>query len=329
MISSFSSLIELFAAIYLTISLDDLLLRRFWTPDYAQKLELGFNKIKMPDLAKRPTIERTKNYSSYEEKRSRKRGGLMFGFTVLLLIIVGFEKYFSPLGELGQSVLLALLCFAELIAYLFDQTFLKSWWSVLWTTTLIPLVIIVIGLTIININEYEVFVQFEHRWMAFAARILVILSLILPVIWQLVRNWIYTCYYLLYIVDQTSIKAKEYHGALRYDHAKGDRINEVAMAYHDAVVGAVVAGAGDRQITPFLNVLQNELKKIEFVPTLIPLLRYSYQSYKKSHPSNRTLKRMYKKYHSLSRLPRMEQFCDNEKINYEVFKEYHRKQIGR
>lgn len=53
MISDFSSLIELFAAIYLTISLDDLLLRRFWTPDYKKKLESEFEKIKMPEMAKK------------------------------------------------------------------------------------------------------------------------------------------------------------------------------------------------------------------------------------------------------------------------------------
>ena len=66
MISDFSSLIELFAAIYLTISLDDLLLRRFWTPDYKKKLESEFEKIKMPEMAKKTIIKRTEDYSSYE-----------------------------------------------------------------------------------------------------------------------------------------------------------------------------------------------------------------------------------------------------------------------
>ena len=48
MISNFSSLIELFAAICLTISLDDLLLRRFWTPDYEDKVKKEFANIMMP-----------------------------------------------------------------------------------------------------------------------------------------------------------------------------------------------------------------------------------------------------------------------------------------
>jgi len=329
MISDFSSLIELFAAIYLTISLDDLLLRRFWTPDYKKKLESEFEKIKMPDMAKKPTIEKTEDYSNHEESRSRKRGGLLFCFTVILLIIIGFSGHFTYFDELSKALILILMSLSILIIYLFDDRLLKNWWSVIWASTLVPAFTTLLIIIAKNIGFYQNAVEGNYDWLVLISKIVVVATLVLPVIWQLVRNWIYTRYYLNYIVDQTTIKAKEYDGALRFDVAKGHKVQDVAQPYHDAVVQAVAAGKGDRQITLFMDVLKSELEGIEYVPTLMPLLKYSYKSYKKNHMTNKKFQRLYKKYQSIPKAPKMEKFCEDEGVSFEKFKEYHLKQIGR
>lgn len=330
MIANFSSLIELFAAIYLTISLDDLLLRRFWTPDYEKKVTEEFEKIKMPDLAKRPTIQNAAQLSVDVEKRSRKRGGLMFGLTVSLLIIIGFEEYFVSLDLFCRASLLLLLISGISLVYIFDYFFLKSWWSLLWVTLLMPLFIGVIAFVLphfsicAKMNESD-----SGGSLVIVVKIVLVLALILPVVWQLFRNWMYTRYYLQYIIDQTSVKAKEYYMALRCDPSKGHKMSEIAQPYLNAVGKAVAAGNGDRPIKPFLDILQKELSKIEYVPTLYPLLKYSSQSYKKKHLSRRRLKKLYTKYKCYPKLPSMEKFCEDEKINYEAFKAYHLEQINR
>lgn len=328
MISDFSPLIELFAAIYLTITVDDLLFRRFWTPDYAKKLEKEMEQIKMPAMAKRSTIEKASCLSSLEENRSRKRGAIMFGLSVILLVVIGFEEYFKPLGDIGQAGLLALLVLVVLIIYFFDDFLLKSWWSVLISVIIVPLSIGTAAIALPNISGYEVFAKEEHAGYILATRLFLVCSLILPVLWQLFRNWIYTRYYLGYIIGQTKDKAKDYNEALRYDHTK-QKVKDVALEYHDAVLQVVAAGSGDRQITPFLDILKENLAKIEFVPTIWPLLKDSYRSYKKNHVGRRKLKKLYKKYQTILPAPKMEKFCGDEGISFEKFKSYHLKQIGK
>lgn len=309
--------------------LDDLLLRRFWTPDYKKKLESEFEKIKMPEMAKKTIIKRTEDYSSYEESRSRKRGGLLFSFTVILLIIIGFSGHFSYFDELSKALILILMSLSVLVIYLFDDGLLKNWWSVLWAATLVPAITTLLLITAKNIRVYQNVINGDYDWLVLISKVLVVLTLVLPVIWQLVRNWIYTRYYLNFIIDQTTIKAKEYDGALRFDVAKGHKVQDVAQPYHDAVVQAVAAGKGDRQITLFMEVLQGELETIEYVPTLMPLIKYSYRSYKKNHLTNKKFQKLYKKYQNIPKAPKMEKYCEDEGVSFERFKEYHLKQIGR
>ena len=329
MISNFSSLIELFAAIYLTISLDDLLLRRFWTPDYEDKVKKEFANIKMPEIAKRPTYNSTGEYSTIEDGRSRKRGGLMFGYSMILLIIVGFEDYFKPLGDLGQAGLLILFIGAVLVVYLFDGFFLKSWWGVLRATIWIPVSIGLIVVVLSQLECYKPLAQEKYGCLVLIAQILLVIALILPVIWQLIRNWLYTRYYLNYVTDQAREKAADYNAALACDPKKGHKVADVASVYHDAIVQAVAAGDGDRIITPFLDILKAELRQIEYVPSLLPLLRYSWNYNKKHNPSERKLKKLYKQHKDCTPIPKMEKFCKDNDIDLAVFRAYHQKQIGR
>lgn len=328
MISDFSSLIELFAAIYLTISLDDLLLRRFWTPDYEKTVNAEFAKIKMPVMAKRPIIQNTGVYSSYEEKRSRKRGGLMFGITVTLLVMIGFNEYLTPLGQFGKSVILITFLSMELIIYIFDRFFLTSWWSVLWSFVFVPLILGIAAISFPESDGYKDLSEKSFEGLVLIAKIFMVIMLILPVIWQLIRNWLYSRYYLNYIVEQTRVKAKQYDVALRCDPKKGNKIANVALPYHDAVLQAVAAGDGDRVITPFLIVLESELKSIEFVPTLWPLIKHSYRYNKKYNPSNHKLKSLYKQYKGCLPMPKMDKFCEENGIDINVFRSYYQKQMG-
>lgn len=329
MISDFSSLIELIAAIYLTITIDELLFRRFWTPDYAKELEKGMKQIQMPTLVKRSTIEKATALSSYEEKRSRKRGAIMFSLSVILLVIIGFEEYFTPIGDIGRAGLLSSLVLMFMLIYFFDDCLLKSWWSVLVWDVAISLLIGVATIILLQIDGYESIAKETGGCYILFARLFLVIALIMPVMWQLFRNWIYTQYFLSYILGQTRIKAKEYNEALRYDHTKGQKVKDVAIEYHDAVLQAVAAGSGDRPITSFLDVLKENLNRIEYVPTLRSLLKYSYRSYHKSHISKRRLTKLYSKYMTIQPAPKMEKYCDNEGICFEKFKAFHLKQIGK
>lgn len=328
MIGNLSSYIELFAAIYLTISLDDLLLKRFWTPDYKAKMESSLKGIDMPDVAKEKTVEKAESISSVEETRSRKRGIVLFSFSVLLLVFIGLEEDLSISSKNFESIGLITASLLYCFTFVFDRTCLKTGWRVLVCSVTVPLLVIGLGLILGNIASTTVFMNSESTfWMLFS-KIVIILSLILPVLWQLFRNWIYTRYYLLYIVEETTIKAEEYNYAVNFDTKKGYKMNLVGANYQNAVAEKISQNQQDREITPFLNTFMDEMNSIDFLPHLSSLLSYSFLMHKKYYPSSYRLKRLSKRYDSLESLgkkPTLEAFCKSNGVDYLRLREFRKK----
>lgn len=327
MISGFASFIELFSAIYLTISLDDLLLRRFWTPDYAKRLELGLRSITMPELVKRPTVTAAADSSKREESRSRKRGMLLFALTVQLLIIIGCEDTLLNIGQIGLSCLYCLLFLLTLIFYVFDDLFLKTWKRVLLSVVFLSMFIVFYCYFLPLIGLYKPYIDERIPLMNTVAKVAMIFTLLTPVLWQLIRNRIYTHYYLLYILNVVNEKAKEYSEALAFDTKKGHKMSDVAKPYLDVTGQAIASGDEDRSIKPFLDVLQRELSSITYVPSLLLLVKYSYKTYAESHYSKHKLDRLYKLYMSKKPLPKMEKFCEEEGIDYNALHGYHLRKL--
>lgn len=321
MISAFSSYIELFAAIYLTISLDDLLLKRFWTPDYESKMSKALKSIKMPGVALSSILQQTKSLSRIEEARSRKRGVLMFGLTVWLLILSGFEEKLLMVGQNGEAIILIALSILTLIAFGFDDRFLKTGWSVIIVTLLIPFIVSLIFLSSRRCEFICMFYSRADIVLVFSAQLLLLFSLLLPVVWQLFRNWLYTRSYIQYIVDETSMRAKEYRYALSYQ--KGThQMTKVAKPYMNIVADSLGDNWQDLQITSLINTLKSELSKIVFVPRMLVLLRCLHERKRKYHPGKHRLNRLVKEYENQNTKNRIDQFCQEHNIDTAAFKAY-------
>ena len=324
MIADFSSFIELVAAIYLTISLDDLLLRRFWTPDYAKKLEREFDGIVIPQIAKRPTLQRAKELSSKEDARSRKRGALMFSLTVILLVAIGFEPTLG-IKECFQAIAYCTVLIMVVILYTLDELFLRSWWAVIISVGLLLLLFIVFLFWLPCYAFYELWSSGAINRAVFYVKPLMVFVLLSPILWQILRNWIYSRYYLPYIVDLVTQKANEYNKAMTINPKQGHKISEVAKPYLDVIGYAIAANEEDRLIKPFLDILVAELSDIKYVPLLPELVWYSYKTYRKKHPHTHTLARYYKQYYAQQPLPKIESFCNSNGIDYDAFRNYHLK----
>lgn len=327
MISELSSYIELFAAVYLTISLDDMLLKRFWTPDYKKEMESAFSNINMPELAKKQVFEKAQEISTIEEKRSRKRGVIMFCLSVLLLTIVGFESSISTIyGSCTEVLLTISLIVLSVLLFLLDGCFLKTGWNVISQVILLPLLSLLSCYILGKITVLNESINNNSTFWEFMVKSLIYLSLLIPVLWQLFRNWIYTKFYLLYIVEQTSIKADEYNYAINYDQSKGDKMTKVSKLYMNFVAEKIAQGNQDRPITEFYKTLLNDLITVDYLPNSIPLIIYSRKMHRKYFPSNCKLKRLSKKYASLQKKPTLEEFCKENNVDCQCFKSYRKKQ---
>ena len=113
MISNLAPLIQLFAAMYLTMCLDNDFLIHFWAPNYSTKINEAFNPLDMPEGVKQMAIFSTIPLAKSFERRMTKRGVLMLIVSVFLLIIIGFEK-----GIVTHTGYLGLSCFYILFAIL-------------------------------------------------------------------------------------------------------------------------------------------------------------------------------------------------------------------
>lgn len=325
MIGELSSFIELFAAVYLTISLDDLLLKRFWTPDYKNKMEESFKQIKMPELAKKQSLKNTEGISALEETRSRKRGIILFCFSVSLLILIGLESGLSIKGKNYESVGIVLAAFLYLCVFTFDGFCLKTGWRVLIFGLSVPVLAILCLVLLGRKVEMSAYLDSSSDvWFTYA-KIIIILTLVTPVLWQLFRNWIYTRYYLLYVVEQTTMKAEEYDYAVNFNTQKGDKMTMVAKPYMDHVAISISQNDQDRDITPLLSTFLNELANVNYIPSIIPLMKSSFLMHKKYFPSKWRLRRLQTKYDSLgksSKKPSLELFCKENGVSLSLFKEY-------
>lgn len=326
MMGNLSSYIELFAAVYLTISLDDLLLKRFWTPDYRKDMENSFQSISMPEVAKEQTLDKSIRISSLEESRSRKRGAILFGYSILLLILIGLEGCFTFSGKNIEAIGISLYAALIIAIFLFDGLLLRTGWQVLISSFMTPSLVIIICLLLSSCPRYT-------KWLYMDATVnvkvftscIIVITMLAPVLWQLFRNWLYTRYYLLYVVEQTTIKAKEYNYAVSYDHSKGDKMTKVAQPYIDYVADVMAQGGQDRMITPFLNTLLDELSKINFVPKLFSLVRHSYKMHQKYFPSGCRVGRLSKRYNAMKangKKPTLEDFCFENNIDVLLIRKY-------
>ena len=247
MIGDLSSFIELLAAIYLTIVLDDLLFKRFWTPDYEQELKIALSKIDLPTIAKTELFKRANAISCVEDRRSRKRGVIIFCFAMLMLVFIGFENYDFFNETNMEAVLISSFALCALAVYIFDSLFLKSAIRVAIFLLLCPIVVLIIYFLLANIIIVDQKSPCFIIWKT-SANIIVLCLLILPIVWQLFRNWVYTRFYLQYIVYVANQKANDYNYAVNYDHSKGSKMDSVAKPYMNCVAESIANQEQDRAI---------------------------------------------------------------------------------
>lgn len=321
MIGNLSSFIELLAAIYLTVVLDDLLFKRFWTPDYEQELKVALDKIDLPTIAKTEIFKRAKLISNLEDRRSRKRGGIIFFFAMLMLVFIGFENFNFFRNTNLESVLISIFAVIVLLVYIFDSCFLKN---VIWVAGLLlisPILVFICYIATANIIIIDRLSHYFISW-EIAANIIVVVLLVSPIVWQLFRNWMYTRFYLQYIIYIANQKAEEYNYAINYDHAKGSKMDLVAPPYVNHVAESIASHEQDRAITPFIRVLKQELFAINYVPNIYDLVKSSVHIWRKHNPSKTKLKRLCREYERMKHKPNLEMYCKQNNIDVNILKKY-------
>ena len=295
MLTNISSLIQLFAAIYLTMCLDNLFFHRFWAKDYSKIIENEFKKIKqVPEEALNPSIKRVKEAAEDEEKRMRKLGTFMFIQTSFLLIFIGFENgIIAYTGSQGLAYSYVFLSVMMLFFYGFDRYLMNRWLKVYGVIIVLLLVFCSLVFLLPSLRFYgSLRTEYSHFWRV-AAKASVVVAIIIPVMWQLFRNWVYARFYLSHILAQVETEVGKFNKAISFDSEK-QSIHSIKSSYQDLAVKVAASKGTDARISYLSDGFMVELSQLDYSPTLIPLLKNSWALFRFERPSRRTKKKLYK-----------------------------------
>ncbi len=279
--SSFSSLIEFVAAIYVTMSLDTLFSKSFWTPDYVKKVERTLNAVGIPSALITKLSEVISATSANEQRKGSLLGMMMLMYSVSLLICIGFEPTqihndASVIGYNNAITLSAIIIFAWFVILSFCKNFS---FKIILCVYGITVVISLVSYLLLNIVAYiNTPIQ----------GIIVVGALLFPIIIQLFRNWLYSTIYLKYMEQKVGGCYEKYAKAVDFN---GEEITSIDTKYQNAVHAAMISkDSQDKRIGDFVRILEDDVSQYVKVPSayllLASWLRYQRDYKKNTQPSN-------------------------------------------
>lgn len=273
MISQFSSLIEFIVAVYVTMSLDYTICNQFWTPDYLKDIKRALEGVSSinKDFCE-SIISTIADISERIKNNSRKKGGFMLGFCIMLLIYIGFEnEHVSKVC--GRS--LSLICILVLvITTCFQKYIFKKWKHVVFLLIFLCSSFVILSY---NSTKLEALLSCETTItegsfiISNLPTLLLVLSLLIPILHQLFTNWIYSRVYKEYYKKKLVEEIRLYN-----DSKQGIELRQkekVALPYLSAFNDSYFDGE-DRNITSLNNVLFNRLLALSRPPIWKLLLSY-------------------------------------------------------
>lgn len=310
MISNFSSFVEFFAAIYVTMAVNNDFCSNFWTPKYYKEMDL---LLKEYDFSGSSSIhdslmEKVKNKYENVQNRAHYRGFIVLMLCIFYLIFMGYEdetnsmsvEYYVPI--LSNTLLVGL-------TLIFSNEILKSWRRTV--SCVILYVLVYVFLKCVHWYGVEAhaitIVVFNYK------SLLLVAIILLPVIHQLYIYWLYSSVYKGYLKHHVSNEYERYKvsmlGIKTKDKFKVDEI------YMKAWSDAKFMTNEDPTYTTFYQVLTDQLLSIAS-PTHWQLL----MSWIKYH-----MKKIFSKETPGPQFEMNETNTNNEKVSDNALVQYERK----
>ncbi len=268
MISDLSSFVEFFAAVYVTMAVNNDFCSNFWTPQYYKEMEILLSKyhFSWSSSMSNELNETIKQNYTKVQKNARLKGTILLILCIFLLISMGFENEDNYKDITYHTPILYCILFT-FIVLIFSKFLLKNWRYVL---GVIAIYVIIFILT--KFSHWEYFNQNKIiEWMFGYRKYLLILIIILPICHQIYIYWIYSSIYKGYLKHRTNEENRKYVSSM--EGIKNRQKNKVDKIYLDKWTDSKFhQPSGDITITDFNDVLFNQLLK-SATPTQFDLLK--------------------------------------------------------
>lgn len=268
MISDLSSFVEFFAAVYVTMAVNNDFCSNFWTPQYYKEMEILLSKyhFSWSSSMSNELNETIKQNYTKVQKNARLKGTILLVLCILLLISMGFENECNFNKITFHTPILYCILFTSIVL-IFSKFLVKNWRHVLGVIAIYGIIFI-----ITKFIHWEYFNQNKViEWMFDYRKYLLILIIVLPIFHQMYIYWIYSSIYKGYLKHRTNEENKKYVSSM--EGIKNRQKNKVDKIYLDKWTDSKFnQPSSDITITDFNDVLFNQLLK-SATPTQFDLLK--------------------------------------------------------
>lgn len=254
MILNFSSFVELFAAIYVTMAVNNDFCSNFWTPRYYKEMEL---LLKTYDFSGSSSIhdklmDEIKVKYEVVQNRAHFRGFILLTLCVCYLVFMGYENE-SNSQIVGHYVPLLYSTIIVGFTILFSGVLLTNWRRTIFAVLVYTLVYV-----ILKIGNWEVLSNHPISMLLYTYKTQLLIGIILlPIIYQMYVYWLHSSIYKGYLRHNVAFEyerfKKSMSGIKDRDKTKVDKI------YMDVWTETAFASSGDPTLTSFYKVLNQRL----------------------------------------------------------------------
>lgn len=198
-LQNFSSLLEVYTAIYVSMFIDDIL-SNIWTPSYKQKISQLIQNMNIPAISFfQIQVEDNIDDNAVKIRDQMKRKAIfMFSVCMSFLLIAGLEENSLILPKYGYRIV-ASLSIVSLLFTIFGRWLFRNKSRVVLCVFAYVALLIVLYFTDITRNFSILYCGLSEYKVTLC---LLFFALTLPIVWQLFLIWIYSSLYKGYMYEK-------------------------------------------------------------------------------------------------------------------------------
>ena len=287
-----NTLVQFFSALYVTITIDSLMFKRFWTPDLYGIVQSNLNRFKfaLSTPSNEKLLKQIKGYASQIDSQSRRRGGYFLMICVSLLILFSFEVSFDVkiLPILYFSLLISVVIAG--VVYIIGIFCWNRWLHVV-LSFLFVVLLNVFGVYLFSLTFFEpiyLWATNNAELILFWLKLVTIILIVTPILIRLYINWLNSEVYMKYLVV---VLQGEYDAFVKTKDAIDKKDKSLADNSYDLIFKDAFFSDSpekDQVYTALVDRLVERLINICKPVSTLKLLKYRYsKSYKGTNPIER------------------------------------------
>lgn len=254
MISDFSSFVEFFAAIYVTMAVNNDFCSNFWTPKYYEEMTslLQVYNFNGSSSIHDKLLGQIKAKYNIVQNKAHHRGFILLVLCVFYLIFMGFENEENA-HIVAHYVPIIYSTLLVGIVLTISNLIFKNWRAVI-----LFVLLCVSFYLVLKIWDCDAISNHSLSLFLFGYKCHIMIGIILiPIAYQIYVYWLYSSIYKGYLKKRVSVEYDRFHVSM--EGIKNKEKNKVDKIYLDIWTDTKFNSGEDSTLTPFYEELNKQL----------------------------------------------------------------------